>query len=309
MRTKNVFVIGAAKCGTTSLCKYLSKHPDISECSIKEPNFFCKDFHENLSIAKYNNLGVIDSELKVPKHNNHAAFVTDFQIYESLFRPGKIRLDGSTNYIFSKTAAEEIWQYDKDAKIIAILRDPIHRAYSHYLMDVRTGMKVESFEDEVFKELANYESADWHNSPIYIKRSIYHPQLSRFIQIFGQNRVKIILFEDLVSKNQQQVIESVCNFIEIPYYASNLGNENLAKSPRFQTLNRIIYSLGLKNFIRDNTPSSVKDILKKIIYKSGSTNKEFDEILKIPTLMAMLKQDVYDLKKIGVEISSDNTIS
>ena len=119
MTMPNFLIIGAMKSGTTALYYYLEQHPDIYMSPVKEPNFFSSH-----------------------KQENAADTVTEFGIYRQLFSGGsgkKAIGEASHSYLYEPGAAAEIRRYIPEAKLIAILRNPIERAYSHFLHMVRSG--------------------------------------------------------------------------------------------------------------------------------------------------------------------------
>src|SRR3712207_4104321 len=116
MTLPNFLVIGAMKSGTTALYYYLEQHPEIYMSPVKEPNFFSQE--------------------------NAADTVTHIGTYEQLFKgaSGKKAIgEASHSYLYEPRAAAEIRRYVPKVKLIAILRNPIDRAYSHFLHMVRSG--------------------------------------------------------------------------------------------------------------------------------------------------------------------------
>ena len=114
----NLFIVGAPKCATTSLHHYLQQHPDIAMCKIKEPHFFCTDFHRECDTF----------------HQAPTLFeIRDESAYLSLFshwKGEKIVGESSTSYLYSQTAADHIYDFNADAKIIIVLREPVSLLYS-----------------------------------------------------------------------------------------------------------------------------------------------------------------------------------
>src|SRR5581483_12072093 len=113
----NFYIVGAVKSGTTSLWASLKRHPQVFLPKVKEPYFFNCPRTLNVSDS-----GVISSDLRE---------------YQNLYRPGRgfNAIDDATpNYLVSPPAAPQIHQICPQAKIIIILRDPVERAYAHYLM-------------------------------------------------------------------------------------------------------------------------------------------------------------------------------
>ncbi|NJL34400.1 MAG: sulfotransferase domain-containing protein [Chloroflexaceae bacterium] len=110
------FIVGAPKCGTTAMTDYLNQHPDVFVPVVKEPDFFGSD----LTGRRY---------------------TTNLHTYLALFEPGRGKLcgEGSTAYIISKQAAQEIYNFNPEAKIIIMIRNPVDMLYSLHNQVVYTG--------------------------------------------------------------------------------------------------------------------------------------------------------------------------
>ena len=109
-RLPDFYVVGAPKCGTTSLHRYLRQHPGVFVPDVKEPNFFCSDFP---SIQKYKSL----------------------EDYSMLFEPAQENQlvgEASPWYLYSKTAIQNILDVQPDAKFIVMLRNPVDAVISYY---------------------------------------------------------------------------------------------------------------------------------------------------------------------------------
>ena len=121
----NLFIVGQPKSGTTALHQFLGQHPEIFMSSIKEPHFFCSDFHLESDRA-YGKQRFFD-------FRNESAYLQIFAKAEG----AEIAGESSTNYLYSQVAAEKIYNFNPDAKIIIILREPAKFLYSlHFLVDV-----------------------------------------------------------------------------------------------------------------------------------------------------------------------------
>ncbi len=120
MKKPDFFIVGAPKCGTTSLYHYLAQHPDIFTPTIKESYYFCPDI-----TAKIHNK---------PKVNS-------LEEYLSLFEDshGKICGEASVLYLVSEVAAQKIKDFNPNAKIIIMLREPVSLMYSLHSMKVANG--------------------------------------------------------------------------------------------------------------------------------------------------------------------------
>jgi len=120
----NFIIIGAAKCGTSSLYNYLVEHPSIFRCIVKEPNYFSmyydkgNDWYKScfpLSLTKYS--------------------------IENIKKKKFITGEASTEYYWYPHAAKRARKIIPKAKIIVLLRNPIDRAYSHYNIDANEGLE------------------------------------------------------------------------------------------------------------------------------------------------------------------------
>ena len=108
----NLFIVGAPKCGTSSLHYHLSKHPEIYMSRYKEPHFFGKD------LTRLNKI-----------------FYTNEKEYLSLFnivKEEKIIGESSPQYLYSYSAPREIKEFNPESKIIILLRNPINMIYSYH---------------------------------------------------------------------------------------------------------------------------------------------------------------------------------
>ena len=129
----NLFIVGAQKTGTTTLHYQLSQHSQIQMSAVKEPGYFCTDLQRESDKFLGERVGFPFREKKQ---------------YKKLFsEPHNFEYNGeaSSLYLYSKTAAQEIRDYNPDAKIIVILRDPVEFLYSLHFQYVKEG--VEDIED------------------------------------------------------------------------------------------------------------------------------------------------------------------
>lgn len=176
------FIIGAAKSGTTSLYEYLRRHPEIFLPKIKEPNYFA-DVHLQ---SRYRHLVVNIKE--------------DAE-YHRIFRKATSQQligEGSVSYLFCSKAPERIFKINPYAKFLAVLRDPVERAYSHYWMDVAVGQQHQDFRNAVLTDLME-KRRYWGTARLYVDLGLYYQQLIRYFELFPSDNVKIIYQEDLMN--------------------------------------------------------------------------------------------------------------
>ncbi|HUP00635.1 MAG TPA: sulfotransferase domain-containing protein [Gemmatimonadota bacterium] len=172
LRVPDFFLVGAARSGTTSLFHYLVQHPCLC-MPVKEPQFFS------------------DFPLDHPK---------DLDGYLELFAKcphGIVAGEASTWYLPSRQAPRRIHALNRRAKIAMILRNPIDRAYSHYWLKVRIFAEPLSFEAAL--EAEDQRTRDgWNVGFQYVATGLYSEQILRYLETFGEEQVRIVLFEDLI---------------------------------------------------------------------------------------------------------------
>jgi hypothetical protein len=173
-RLPDVVIIGAMKAGTTSLYHYLCQHPNVSGAWSKEVHYFDENYDRNPMWYRSN-----------------------FDLHG-----GGISVEATPRYLFDE---ETLWRMSvvlPDATVIALLREPVSRAYSHY-KHVRRGMGKWGTDHRSFAEAARadieraeargilgrgrYEDV-YHS---YVRRGVYKPQIERFRKVYGENLITL----------------------------------------------------------------------------------------------------------------------
>jgi len=233
------FVLGTQKAGTTTLHDRLSKHPDICLPRLKETQFFA--FEEKYSRG----LGWYQEQF--PK-------CRDDQVV------GEICPD----YMYFPGSAERIASVVEKPKLIFVFREPLERAYSHYLMSVRQGCEPLGFADALIEEKLRLESnAEAHICHSYLSRGRYAGQIERFMIELPQALHLYIRFEDLTDKGPvgQSTFDRICSFIGVSGMAANLDrHSNKASKPRSDFLRKFLYGQSpLKHALGGWLPLSVRE--------------------------------------------------
>lgn len=110
-----------------------------------------------------------------------------------------IRGEATPTYFFDPEVTQRIWAKYPSSKLILILRNPVHRAYSEYLQFLRLGLETHRmFEEALAAEPVAVEDY-WWGARRYVRSSLYATHLNRFLSIFPRSQVKIYLFEQLKS--------------------------------------------------------------------------------------------------------------
>lgn len=264
MTLPNFLIIGAAKSGTDSLYEMLGRHPQIFISPNKEPMFFVA---EGRAEVPYRGPG--DREVLV----RWDSWVSSIEHYESLFAGVKSERavgEASTWYLYDEGAPRRIKTHVPGAKMIAILRNPVDRAYSAFTMLLRDGrettanfMKALAAEDKRIR--AGWEPI-WH----YRKMGLYHSQLRRYLDIFPRSQLRVVLHEDFVLKPRETVRE-VFRFLDVDdgFEAEASARLNVSLVPAHTTYHRLVTGqstlkvagravlpVGVRRRIREHLPVS-----------------------------------------------------
>lgn len=230
----NFLIVGAAKCGTSSLHKYLEQHPDIFMSKVKEPRFITSQVNP----FPLNGPG---------DHKVENWYVKNYNDYEKLFEgaehyPAVGESSADTLYFYKKSIPV-IKQYLGDPKIIIVLRDPVKRAFSAYQHLVRDLREKLSFE-EGLKEEPNRIKNNWELIYHYTAVSMYYDAVKAFQENFSS--VKVILNEDQ-AKRPQQITREIFRFLEVdPNVDINTDIKyNISGKPKSQWIHQFFFEGNL----------------------------------------------------------------
>jgi Sulfotransferase domain len=232
MTMPNFLIIGAMKSGTTALYYYLEQHPQIYMSPVKEPNYFCSGEQEN-SVG------------------NSATRIGDYQDLFKDVSGEKAIGEASHCYLYEPEAAARIQDYIPDAKLIAVLRNPVDRAYSHFLHMVRNGREpltdfAQALREE---ETGGYQK---RNLQDYVGRGRYYDQLKRYFNTFSRDQIKVYLYEDL-SNAPIDILQDAFRFLGVDdsFVPDVSLRRNVSGYPKHKTVDKLL-----------TKPSLIKDALK-----------------------------------------------
>jgi Sulfotransferase domain len=202
-------IIGAQRCGTTSLYHYLSQHPAVQPAIAKEVHFFDNSYTRGLRWYL-------------------AHFPAASQRQRAL-REGRDLVTGEASpyYVFHPAVAERVKKALPDVKLILMLRDPVKRAYSHYQHEVALGEERLSFEEaldaergrlsgerERLLEDPSYRSFNYqHHS--YVARGAYVEQLRTWLRLFATEQL-LVLTSEAFYKRSDGEFKRVLEFLGLP---------------------------------------------------------------------------------------------
>jgi hypothetical protein len=182
MTMPNFLIIGAARSGTTALHYYLKEHPQIYMCPIKETNFFAANGGWDESSAPRRTM-----TQRLIRLSADSIRIADLDDYCALFEGASDELaigEASPSYLIYPGASQRIRHHLPDVKLLAILRNPVDRAYSAHMLRVLYG---------------GQERGVFGQSVRDIYWGFYYAHLKRYYDLFDRSQIQVHLYEDLTA--------------------------------------------------------------------------------------------------------------
>lgn len=212
MSLPDFLVLGAARSATTSLHYYLEQHPNVSMSITKEPNFFAFDHRTDPPTP------LID-----PASTILTKSIADRSAYEHLFAhsgSGDVLGEASPLYLYVRETPEQIHRLIPDARLIAIVRNPVDRAYSHWLHIKRDRPEaaIAGFRAACEAEMAGHgDYTPYAGGSHVLRMGLYDVQLERYLDTFGPGSLLVLAYETLVSSPLDQ-LHRVCDHLGVVRY-------------------------------------------------------------------------------------------
>lgn len=296
LQKPNLFLVGQSKSGTTALHNFLAQHPDIYMSDPKEPRFFCMDLRQ-------------ESYTFHRKKISYFSF-WDEREYLKLFsnsKKEKIVGEASPHYLYSKVAAEKIYTFNPNAKIIMILRNPvdfIYSLHSHYVWigyenakDIKTALSIE----KARRMGKNIPSRIYCPSALYYSERVkYYEQVNRFYDLFDNSNIKVIIFEDF-KKNNHKVYKDILEFLCVDTcFVPEFTMINVNRKPRNYCLNILLENRLLVAAMKSVFPlryrSSLGKVRGRVLWKKGP-RPPMDPLLE-EALMRAYRPEVIKIGKL-----------
>ena len=255
----NYLVIGAPRSGTSWLARNLRTHPQVYLSPEKEIHFF--DRHYTKGIAWYENLFKGLEEIAV----------------------GEV----TPRYLYGEKVPGLIHQVLPDVKLIASLRDPAERAYSHYCYRHKENKKAVSFEQQIIK------------NPQLIEECMYAVNLQRYYDLFPKSNILILRYEDIKS-GPDEYMRSIFRFLGVddsfvPPFLTKVVNSSASRS-RSKLIHKVSNKLSKLRF--DRTSNIIDKVSHRNIPQlSNNTRKELIEKYFLNDINKLEKLIDQDLKK------------
>ena len=237
----NFFVIGANRAGTTSLHEYLGQHPEVYMSPVKEPNYFAPKSPEERALWP-----------------DQSTPIATLEAYQELFAgvAGETAIgESSTVYLTSAAAPELIRAAVPDARLVAVLRNPADRAFSDYCLHRSWGTEDLSFADAVAAELD-------HEGPVggrmrgYVLTGFYGRSLTRYLEHFERDRLRVYLYEDLVG-DPAALLHDVFGFLGLDpsFVPTTSARRNASRfEPKHRAIDRVARAGAVRSVARRLLP-------------------------------------------------------
>ena len=274
-RWPNFFIVGAPRAGSSSLFEYLKDIKGIYMAPNKDPNHFSVNVDPDLLILRV---------------------YRDKKEYLKLFdrvTDEKAIGDATPTYLWDPDAPKLIHDVVPDAKIIIMLRDPLQRAYSHFLKLVSSGTDQFPFIDSIKRAV----KAPPDFSGRVVDAGMYYEQVKRYLEIFPREQIKIFVFEEFV-KEPKKVVKEILDFIGIdePVPESVGQVHNPYREPRGKLAEKIVRSDTIRNTGKKFLPRTAGLYLKVIFGKTAKKPPMPEDAKKM--LDDIYREDVRKLQEL-----------
>jgi hypothetical protein len=287
-------IIGPPKCASTTLHYYLGQHPDVYVPAVKETNFFTHDYYKGL--------------------NFYSKYFSDASSAQAIG-------EATPSYFFLPFALDRIKKDLPNAKLIVLLRNPIDRAFSHWLMFKESGVEKKSFREAIdinIKQLSefNFEGEEgaklWDDrrstindtekwERIYLQPGLYAENIKQLYAKFDRTQIKIIFLEDL--KNHfNETLESLFEFIGVDkhFHVTDKEQKNFYFNKKYFRLIQSVIGFNAAKSISSILPENIKSVFKQ-------KQHAVKAVPKITVEDRMFLQDFYrpDIKELESILNRD----
>lgn len=268
VRRTDFFIIGNSKSGTSALFEFLGQHPDVCTCEPKEPNVFATDLLHDEPVGAFQRKSL--------------------DAYHDMFDDPtgkKLRGEASACYLYSTEAARNLYAYNPDAKLIAILREPVDFLHSYHLQQrknpISEGDDVRDFETALALEPARRRGQSLPDGCLvpellyYSERVRYAEHLQRVYDVFPAEQVKVYVYEDF-KRDNAAVFSDLVDFLGLnPDFEPRFGTHNPGKSVKSRSIHRWVHRLShgthglgsLRHFIKSFVPTPVRKFLFRFVLR------------------------------------------
>ena len=235
----NFFIVGAPRSGTTSLYAYLKDTPGVFMSSEKEPGYF----RSRPTVRRNRRIHTKSEYLGLFKG------VTDEEAIG----------EATPGYLIDPGSAAIIHDVVPTAKIIILLRDPVERAFSHYLMTRTKGFITQTFHQMITTNIENRKNGCIDEYSYTLDAGFYTGNVKRFQDTFGPGNVLPLIFEEFIQEPKKHV-QQVLAFLEIDAEPPSATEKayNAYGVPRGKLTERILADDRVARWSRRIIPQSIR---------------------------------------------------
>lgn len=232
----NVFVVGDAKCGTTSLYRLLQLTPGIGTSTTRKELHFFSEPEIMAGVA-----GPGDDRIPPAIIHDEASYLAEF----APLPPDLAHIaDVSPSYLQNPPAAARIHAFAPEARIVILLREPAAKVFSQYVHLWAEGRETLPFET-AFAESAARRAAGWSTMFDYEAGGYYAEAVARYLELFGRDRVMVVLFEELVGPDDEPR-RRLAGFLGVEFPDGPLPRVNIGGRVRSPALAALLESRALR---------------------------------------------------------------
>jgi hypothetical protein len=294
----NFFIIGAPKAGTTSLYHYLDQHPQIYMCPVKEPCHFASEVTPENFSPQYRKIYLAAAARDATAgEKRFSGYVPEWADYLSLFASAMDETaigEASVCYLWSPSAAKNIASRLPNARIVALLRHPIERAWSQYLHGVANGYISKSFRQQIENCLRS-RADEFTPAYPFLEFGLYSGQIRTYFDLFPRQNVKVCLYQDGLTA----ILPELFRFLNVdPDFQINFGTRHLdsANAATPTAVYRSLSKSGLWQPLRRLVPPRARAALRRLAFRKHTVPpmQEMDRRF----LCNYYREDVLSLSKV-----------
>lgn len=277
-RLPNFFLVGAPRCGTTTLNEVLDAHPEIFMSANKEPWFYAVSERSEPFTGPGDGQGI----------RSRSDYEALFATAESAVAVG----EASTLYLSSDRAAERIASDVPDARIVVTLRDPVQRAFSNFSQHTWQARETLGFEEALAAGPGRVASG-WAPFWDYEALSRYGDQLENWFRVFDREQIHVILFDDLITR-RADVLSDLYRHIGVDpsFRPPDAGAVNASGQPKSERLHAFLRgSSGAKRVLKALVPSKARAAMREGVDRRNVSKAELPADQR-PELEARLRADL-----------------
>ncbi|MGV2829131.1 sulfotransferase family protein [Myxosarcina sp. GI1(2024)] len=300
MSMPNFCIIGAAKSGTTSLYQYLNQHPQVYMSPVKEPRFFGLEEET-------------PPNFRGPRDEyTNRILIKNIDDYQALFQEVKNEKaigEASPWYLYLEKAPLQIKRHIPEIKLIAILRNPVDRAYSSFLHQLQRGAEpLNNFAEALDEEktrICQHWRPIWH----YKQCGFYYQQLNRYYGTFDPEQIQVYLYEDFCDR-PIDLLQDIFRFLEVDdTFTPDVSRRyNVTYLPSNQTLKSLVNSSNsVKSRLKSLLPTWVRQSLKGNVkvFHNYSSVKSAKPKLSLELRRQLIEEYREEILKLQVLIQKD----